>query len=357
MRIVLSSPSAGVEPDRDAGAARNPLRNGDLMGFDLAIAVEAFPLASRFVIARGAKTQAVVVTATLSSGAHVGRGECVPYARYGESVDGVVAAIERLRAPLAAGADRVALQDWLPPGAARNALDCAFWDWEAKASGVVASRAAGFAALRPLTTALTISVGTPEEMRLAAARAADRPLLKVKLAGAGDIERLAAVRDGAPRSQLIIDANEAWREADLLANVEACAKAGVVLIEQPLPVGADAVLAEFAHPVPICADESAHVCKELATLKDRYDAVNIKLDKTGGLTEALEMARAARAQGFGIMAGCMVGTSLAMAPAALIGQLADWVDLDGPLLLARDREPGLVYEGSTLLPLMDGVWG
>ena len=327
------------------------------MSIELTLAAEAFPIAGRFVISRGAKTEARVVTVTLRAGEHIGRGECVPYARYGESVEGVSAAIERLRPEIEGGADRAALQLLLPAGAARNALDCAMWDLEAKMSGRRAYVAAGFPRLAPLVTAYTISVGTPDEMRAAAIRAADRPVLKIKLAGDGDEARLAAVREGAPRATLIVDANEAWSEETLLARLEACARSGVALVEQPLPAGRDEMLGKIVRPIPVCADESAHETTSLAALEGRYDAVNIKLDKTGGLTEALAMAAAARASGFEIMAGCMVGTSLAMAPATLIGQMADYVDLDGPLLLARDREPGLVYEGSALLPPPPALWG
>lgn len=324
---------------------------------NLSVAAEAFPIAGRFVISRGAKTQAVVVTATLAAEGRVGRGECVPYARYGESVDSVIGAIESARAAIEAGADRDALQGLLPAGAARNALDCALWDFEAKLSGVPAYRAAGFDRLAPLTTAYTLSVGAPEEMRQAAEKAADRPLLKVKLAGEGDDARLAAVREGAPRATLIVDANEAWREETLMAQLAACARFGVALVEQPLPAGRDAMLARIAHPMPICADESVHDRASLAPLKGRYDAINVKLDKTGGLTEALALARAARDMGFSVMAGCMVGTSLAMAPAALIGQMASFVDLDGPLLLAKDRAPGIVYDGSIMAPPAPALWG
>jgi L-alanine-DL-glutamate epimerase-like enolase superfamily enzyme len=327
------------------------------MRVELTLAVERFPIVGRFVISRGAKTQAEVVTVTLRQGAAVGRGECVPYARYGESVDQVVAAIEAVRPEIEAGADRAALAALLPAGAARNAVDCALWDLEAKRSGIPAHRSAGLVALAPLTTAFTISVGPPNEMGEAAARAASRPLLKVKLAGKGDAERIAAVRAAAPQSKLVVDANEAWRAHDLAANMEACARAEVLLIEQPLPAGADEALAHVERIVPICADESAHDRASLAALVGRYDAVNIKLDKTGGLTEALAMAREARRLGFSIMAGCMVGTSLAMAPALLVAQQADFVDLDGPLLLARDREPGLRYEGSLVYPPEPELWG
>lgn len=327
------------------------------MRTELTVAVESFPIAGRFVISRGAKTEANVVTATLRRGAASGRGECVPYARYGESVDSVVAAIESIRREMEAGADRAALSRLLPAGAARNAVDCALWDLEAKTSGKRAYLAAGFPRLTPLVTAYTLSVGTPEEMRAAARAAAGRPLLKIKLAGEGDEARLAAVREGAPHARLIVDANEAWREETLAEKLDACARHGVALVEQPLPAGKDEILGRIARPLPICADESAHETASLAALRGRYDAVNIKLDKTGGLTEALAMAEAARRMGFSIMAGCMVGTSLAMAPAALIGQMADFVDLDGPLLLARDREPGLLYEGSTMAPPPPALWG
>jgi len=324
---------------------------------ELTLAVEAFPIAGRFVISRGVKTEARVVTTTLRAGDHVGRGECVPYARYGESVESVCLAIESVRTAIEAGADRAELQRLLPAGAARNTVDCAMWDLEAKMTRKRAFAAAGFLRLVPLVTAYTLSVGTPEEMRAAALKAADRPLLKVKLAGDGDDARLAAVREGAPHATLIVDANEAWNEETLVARLDACARFGVALIEQPLPAGKDEMLAQIARPIPICADESAHETASLAGLKGRYDAVNIKLDKTGGLTGALAMAQAARAQGLAIMAGCMVGTSLGMAPATLIGQMAAFVDLDGPLLLARDREPALVYEGSTLLPPSPALWG
>jgi len=323
----------------------------------LSVAVETYPIAGRFVISRGAKTEAIVVTATLVEDRGLGRGECVPYARYGESVESVVATIERARDALEAGVGRAALQRLLPASAARNALDCALWDLEAKLSGVPAYATAGFDALSPLVTAYTLSVGAPEEMREAAKKAADRPLLKIKLAGEGDEARLAAVRDGAPDSTLIVDANESWSEESLPRRLAACADYSVALVEQPLPAGADEALADIRSPVPICADESVHDRASLAPLKGRYDAVNVKLDKTGGLTEALALCRAAQDMGFSIMAGCMVGTSLAMAPAVIVGQMAKYVDLDGPLLLARDRIPRLLYEGSTLTPPDAKLWG
>ncbi|WP_137043904.1 N-acetyl-D-Glu racemase DgcA [Pseudolabrys sp. FHR47] len=331
------------------------------MAVTLSIAVERFPIAGTFSISRGAKTEAIVVVATLSDGAVAGRGECVPYARYGESTDNVTAAIEAVRGALADGLDRIGLQRAMPPGAARNALDCAFWDLEAKRSGRRVHELAGLPAPKPLTTAFTISLADPHTMAQAAARAAHRPLLKIKLGGSadngGDPARIAAVRAAAPRATLIVDANEGWAEADLAANLDACAKAGVTLVEQPLPEGRDAALARMPHPIPICADESAHDRASLAALKDRYDAVNIKLDKAGGLTEALAMAEAARASGLAIMAGCMVATSLSMAPAVLLAQSAQFTDLDGPLLLAHDRAPGLNYDGSLVFPPEPALWG
>ncbi len=323
----------------------------------LTVAVERFPIAGTFAISRGAKTEAVVVTATVSDGAATGRGECVPYARYGESVENVVAAIEGARRRIEAGGDRSELQALLPAGAARNALDCALWDFDAKRLNVRAFQMAGLHRLSPATTAYTISVGTPEAMAAAAARAAARPTLKIKLAGAGDPERIAAVRAAAPEAQLIVDANEAWAEADLESHFAACAAAGVALVEQPLPAGRDAALARVNRPIPVCADESVHDRAGLAALRDRYDAVNIKLDKTGGLTEALALAAEAERLGFSLFLGCMVGTSLAMAPAMLLAPRAQFVDLDGPLLLARDRAPGLVYEGSIVHPPSPDLWG
>ncbi|WP_029348993.1 N-acetyl-D-Glu racemase DgcA [Bosea sp. 117] len=322
----------------------------------LTVAIERFPIAGAFTIARGSKTEAVVVTARIAEGSVAGRGECVPYARYGESVEGVAAAIEALAPDIANGLDRAGLQARLPPGAARNALDCAFWDFEAKRDGRPAFARAGLPEPRPVTTAYTISLGPPETMA-EAARAAHRPLLKLKLGAAGDPERLAAIRSAAPDAELIVDANEGWSAADLAANFAACAEAGVTLIEQPLPAGADDALADLARPVPICADESVHGLDSLAHLAGRYDAINIKLDKTGGLTEAIALARAAEAAGLSIMVGCMVATSLAMAPALLLTPLARIVDLDGPLLLARDREPALRYEGSTVFPPEPTLWG
>jgi len=327
------------------------------MPIRLSVTAERWPIAGSFTISRGAKTEAEVVVATLADGEHAGRGECVPYARYGETVDGVIAAIARLAPAVANGLDRNDLAASLPAGAARNALDCAFWDLAAKRSGTPAHVLAGLPQPNPLVTAYTISLAAPEIMADAAAAAAARPLLKVKLGGPGDPARIAAVRTAAPDSALIVDANEGWTAANLMDNLAACAEAGVRLIEQPLPARDDAALASCPHAVPICADESVHDRASLAGLRGRYDAVNIKLDKTGGLTEALAVAAAARSLGFDLMVGCMVSTSLAIAPALLVAQDARYVDLDGPLLLARDRPDGLRFDGSIVHPASPALWG
>jgi L-alanine-DL-glutamate epimerase-like enolase superfamily enzyme len=327
------------------------------MALTLTVRTERWPIAGAFTIARGAKTKAEVVVAEISDGTVAGRGECVPYARYGETVAGVMAALEALRGAIEGGLDRLALQRAMPAGAARNALDCALWDFDAKANRQPVYALAGLAAPRPLVTAYTISLGTPAAMAEAAGKAASRTLLKVKLGGEGDSARIAAVRAAAPNAELIADANEAWRAENLADNLGACAAAGVTLVEQPLPAGADAALASIARPIPVCADESVHDRASLAALVGKYDAVNIKLDKTGGLTEALLMAREAERLGFALMVGCMVATSLSMAPAMLIAQRARVVDLDGPLLLARDREHGLRYEDSLVYPADTNLWG
>lgn len=324
----------------------------------LTLAAESFPIAGKFTISRGSRTEAVVVTVTLTEGGATGRGECVPYKRYGESVEGVMADIERLRGRLEAGLDRHALQEAIGPGAARNAIDCALWDLEAKRTGVPAHVAAGIDRLRPLTTAYTISLDAPDAMREAAERAAARPILKIKLgAPEGDLERIAAVRRGAPDATLIADANEGWTPENVAAHMRACAEAGFSLVEQPLHADHDEALRGIDRPLPLCADESAHDRTSLDRLEGLYDLVNIKLDKTGGLTEALALARAAQERGFGLFVGCMLGTSLAMAPATLVAARARFVDLDGPLLLARDRESALRYEGSLVHPPERELWG
>jgi L-alanine-DL-glutamate epimerase-like enolase superfamily enzyme len=319
--------------------------------------IERWPIEGRFTISRGAKTEAVTVVAEVRQGFVVGRGECVPYPRYGETPEAALEALLAMQIPLADGLERQGIQEAMPPGAARNALDCALLDIEAKLSGKRIWDLLGRRAPQPCVTAYTISLGTPEAMAAAAAKVAHRPLLKVKLGGAGDPARIAAVRDAAPQSQLIVDANEAWTEADLEANLAACAAAGVTLVEQPLPAGQDEALARIDRPLTVCADESVHDRASLEGLRDRYDAVNIKLDKTGGLTEALAMADAAKALGFDIMVGCMVATSLSMAPAMLLTPLARFVDLDGPLLLAQDRDNGLLYDDSLVYPPDAALWG
>jgi len=323
----------------------------------LEVAVESFPIAGSFTISRGSRTEAVVVTVTVREGGAAGRGECVPYARYGETVAGVEALIRAQAGLIEAGGSREALAAALRPGAARNALDCALWDLEAKLVGKPAWQLAGVPKPRPVTTCYTLSLGTPESMHEAAVKAAARPLLKVKLGGEGDPERIAAVRAGAPDSDIVVDANEAWSEATLAANLAACETAGVKLIEQPLPAKEDGALEGIRSPILICADESMHDRAGLQTLSTRYGAINVKLDKTGGLTEALLLVKEARARGLELMIGCMLGTSLAMAPAVLLTAEAAFVDLDGPLLLARDREPGLGFEGSTILPPAPSLWG
>ena len=327
------------------------------MAVSLFIHLEKWPIAGKFAISRGAKTTAEVVVAELADGPHRGRGECVPYARYGETVEAVAAAIQAMREPLAGGLGRMGLQERMPAGAARNALDCAFWDLEAKRTGTPVHALAGLPSPRPLVTAYTISLDTPARMAAAAAKAAAYRLLKIKLGAAGDPERIRAVRAAAPDCELIADANEGWNPQNLPENLAACAEAGVTLVEQPLPAGADQCLAAFPHAIPICADESVHTCASLGALAGKYDAVNIKLDKTGGLTEALRLAAEAERLGFDLMVGCMVATSLAMAPAHLLARRARLVDLDGPLLLAQDRPHGLLYEGSLVYPPTPELWG
>jgi L-Ala-D/L-Glu epimerase len=324
----------------------------------LDVTIDRFPIAGKFTIARGTRTEAVVVTVTIAEDGAVGRGECVPYPRYGETVDEVAAAIEALRPRIEAGLTREALQAAMPAGAARNALDCALWDLDAKRSGIRAHVTAGVNRWPPVTTAYTISLDTPDAMAEAAARAADRPILKVKFGGpGGDLDRIAAVRRAAPEATLIADANEGWTEGNLAAHLAACADAGYALVEQPLPAKEDEFLRGLSRPVPILADESVHDRPSLDRLVGLYDLVNIKLDKTGGLTEALALADAAEAKGFSLMIGCMVGTSLAMAPALVLAPRARFVDLDGPLLLAKDREPGLTYRGSIVYPPEPSLWG
>jgi L-alanine-DL-glutamate epimerase-like enolase superfamily enzyme len=323
----------------------------------LSVRDERWPIAGAFTISRGSKTEAHVVVATIEADGAVGRGECVPYARYGESVEGAMADIARLTDRVGEGVTRAELQALMPPGAARNAVDCALWDLEAKRTGVRAWAVAGYPDLSPVQTCFTLSLGSPESMAAAARAAAARPMLKVKLGGPDDLACVQAVHRAAPHSRLVVDPNEGMSFDDLRRLAPDLARLGVVMIEQPLQAGEDEALEGYDCPIPLCADESLHVRGDLARCARRYDAIAIKLDKTGGLTEALAVAAEARAMGLQIMAGCMVATSLAMAPATIIAQGAAVVDLDGPLLLAKDRPDGIVYEGSAMLPPTPALWG
>jgi L-alanine-DL-glutamate epimerase-like enolase superfamily enzyme len=323
----------------------------------LSVRAERWPIAGSFAISRGAKTEAVVLVAELYDGTFRGRGECVPYARYGETVPSVMEAMTAMAEEISRGLDREGLQNAMVPGAARNALDCAFWDLAAKRAGRPVHELLGVSAPNPLTTAYTISLGTPEAMSEAAAKAAQRKLLKVKLGAPGDPARIAAVRAAARQCELIVDANEGWTPENMGKNFSACALAGVTLIEQPLPAERDEALRNAPRPIPVCADESVHTRISLPALAGKYDAVNIKLDKAGGLTEALAMASDAESLGFAVMVGCMVATSLSMAPAVLLAQRVQFVDLDGPLLLARDRPDALRYEGNCIFPASQRLWG
>jgi len=325
----------------------------------LAVREERFPIAGVFRISRESRTEARVVVAELSDGAYRGIGECVPYRRYGETVEGVMALITSVAADIEGGLDRVGLQSRLPAGAARNALDAAFWDLEAKRAGVRVWDLLGRPEPTPQTTCFTLSVDEPAVMgeRAAEAAAQGRPLLKLKLGAPGDVARVAAVRQGAPGARIVADANEAWAAAELPALLPQFAALGVEMIEQPLPAGADDALSSLARPITLCADESCHGLEGLKALKPGYDMINIKLDKTGGLTAALALADAAEELGFMLMIGCMVGSSLAMAPATLLMDRARVVDLDGPLLLARDRVPGLSFAGHKIHPPEKTLWG
>lgn len=314
---------------------------------------ETFKLANAFTISRGTKTHASVVRIEVSDGEFAGQGECVPYARYGESVESVSELLSKLPADLT----REMLQEILPAGAARNAIDCALWDLEAKQTGTPVWKLAGLNTPKELTTACTLSLESAEEMRENAKKNAFRPLLKLKLGTPDDLPRLQAVRDGAPDSQIMVDANEGWSLGDLSALQPHLEALGVALVEQPLPEADDRDLVGSTFTMPICADESSHTSEGLEELRTKYDIVNIKLDKAGGLTEALKMKTKAEELGFGIFIGCMVGTSLGMAPATLIAQGASFVDLDGPLLLGEDRPHGIRYEGSIMYPPAADLWG
>ena len=312
---------------------------------------DVFRLAQVFTISRGSRMQADVLTVSVTIGGVRGRGECVPYARYGETLDSVTAQIEGFTG---AWAD---LPGALPAGAARNALDCAFWDHAAKAAGVRVWDLLKLPAPRPEITAYTLSLDTPDAMQVQAAQNAARPLLKIKLGTPDDMARLEAVRRGAPDSRIIVDANEGWSAevyADLAPHL---IRLGVQMVEQPMPAGADDMLGDIARPLPVCADESCHDCTSLPALRGKYDMVNIKLDKTGGLTEALALKGDSIAQGYGVMVGCMVGSSLAMAPATILAQGVAFTDLDGPLLLAEDRAESLIFDAAGVHAPTAGLWG
>lgn len=318
---------------------------------------EIFPVAGSFTISRGARTAAHVVTLELRRGGFVGRAECVPYARYNETATSVIDTVKRTIERFDGSITREKLLFALPAGAARNVLDCALWELEAKECGLSVWQLAGLDAPNPVTTAFTISLASPNEMERAARENAGRPLLKIKLGKPDDMERLRAVRRGAPEASLIVDANEGWSVEDYLSISPVLSDLNVVMVEQPLPAGKDEALMNIPRVVPVCADESCRDLASLRALDGKYDAVNIKLDKAGGLTEALALADAASASGYVIMVGCMLGTSLGMAPAQLLAQKAKFTDLDAPLLLARDRANGIQYEGSVMYQSPRALWG
>jgi L-alanine-DL-glutamate epimerase-like enolase superfamily enzyme len=328
-----------------------------MTGRRLSVREAVWPIRGVFTISRGSRTEARTLIAEIAAGGAVGRGECTPYARYGESLESVTAQIESVVQAIADGADRPGLEALLPPGAARNAVDCALWDLEAKLAGVPAWALAGIPEPGPVTTVYTLSLDTVERMGEAARQSAHRPLLKLKLTGEGDLERVQAVRANAPASRLVVDANEAWSIGHLERFGPAFAGLGVELIEQPLKASEDDALLGFRSPIPLCADESCHDTASLDHCAGKYAMVNIKLDKAGGLTEALRLRAAARERGFAVMVGCMVASSLAMAPATLVAQGAEVVDLDGPLLLAQDHDPALRYDGATVYPPEPTLWG
>ena len=314
---------------------------------------ESWPLAGAFRIARGVKTSAEVVVASLEQDGIKGRGECVPYARYGETLTGVLDQVNSV-SPQQLTHD--GLIEALPPGAARNALDCALWDYECKRDQQSVSDKLSLVPT-PVSTCYTLSLDKPEAMHQAALKHRDKPLLKVKLGGAGDIERLQAIRTGAPDSRLVVDANESWSTADYEALLPELVSLQVDMIEQPFPAAADQDLAKLDRPIPICADESCHDSSTVPGLEERYDMVNIKLDKTGGLSEALETKKQAMQRGLKVMVGCMVSTSLSMAPAFYVAQGVDIVDLDGPLWLKKDRSQSIRYDTTVMQPPTPRLWG
>lgn len=327
------------------------------MTITIKVSEDIFPVRGVFRISRGARTETRVVTVTVKYNGLIGRGECVPYSHYGETTESVIADIQRGGLALSEGATRSDIQTIMQPGAARNAIDCALWDLEAKKAGKRAWEIAGIPEPHINETAFTLSLDDPVAMGIAAKEANDRPLLKIKLAGKDDIERVTNIRTNAPNARLIVDANEGWTPDMVLPFSKKLAELGVSMIEQPLPASDDAALAEIPHAVPLCADESAHTSADIEKLKGRYEIVNIKLDKTGGLTEAIKFRDAIISAGMDVMVGCMLGTSLGMAPAMLIAQNAAFVDLDGPLLLAEDRSPGLCYTESKIAPPASELWG
>jgi L-alanine-DL-glutamate epimerase-like enolase superfamily enzyme len=323
----------------------------------LTVARERWPIAGTFTIARGSKTEADVVVVRVEEKGAAGRGEGVPYPRYHETPEMAIAALEQARPVIEAGLAREDIGHHVKPMAACNALDCALWDLEAKQTSMPVWKRAGLPQPVPCETAFTISLAPPATMAEQAAEAAQHSLLKLKLGRDDDEARLHAVRKAAPKHRLIVDANEGWTAANVERMLAACRNVGVELVEQPLPAGDDEMLSDLSRAVPVCADESVHGVESLDRLMGMYDAINIKLDKTGGLTPALALLRAAEMRGFTIMVGCMLATSLAMAPAFLLSPQARFVDLDGPLLLKRDREPGIRYEGALMHPAPSALWG
>ena len=318
---------------------------------------DRFPLARPFRIARGVKTVADVVTVTLTDGMFTGRGEAVPYARYGETITSALAAIERVCGAVEAGADRSALLTLLPAGAARNAIDCALWDLEARQAGRSVAAMIGAPEPVALASALTIGIDTPDAMAAAAATMSDAPLLKVKVDADDPAARIRAVRAAAPNTALIVDPNESWDRDILDAMQPVLVEARVSLLEQPVSAIDDDWLEDFQPLVPICADEAVHVAADLDVIAARYQVINVKLDKAGGLTAALDLAQASRERGLGLMTGCMVSSSLSIAPALHIARLSDFVDLDGPLWLAADLEGGVTDHRGVLSPPAQGFWG
>ncbi|WP_037049642.1 N-acetyl-D-Glu racemase DgcA [Psychromonas sp. SP041] len=318
---------------------------------------ESWLIEGSFTISRGSRTHANVVVVELRQGEHTGRGECVPYARYDESIESVIAELAALEDKIAAGLTRQDMQTLLPAGAARNALDCAYWDLACKQSDKRIWQQLEVSQPEPVITAFTLSLDTPARMKAAAIKNAHRPLLKLKLAGEGDVERVAAVREGSPKARIIVDANEGWNEQQYLAMVPELVKLGVEMIEQPFPASDDAALAHLPRPITLCADESCHDSSSLKNIIGRYDMINIKLDKTGGLTEAIVLKEQAEKAGLQVMVGCMVATSLAMAPAFIVAQNVQIVDLDGPLLLAEDRQSGIQFDESLMKVYQAALWG